>query len=192
MEQEEVINPGLAIWITQYNQHKLLPPVWKAEGVAIDGHHGFGDNQTRFFDGEVVLLSLKSKIIQRLSISNAHFSRGGFKYLIGDTERLPQKPFLISSYLTLQIIFDGLVQIKDDQEVIDFSEADAYNYAVGARNWFAIMTVKGDNLANLTAFSPYKNLTVLDNDEIWSFEWDCRVSIIQIVQNALVQYFVGK
>jgi hypothetical protein len=48
------------------------------------------------------------------------------------------------------------------------------------------MIVKGWNLAHLTAFSPYKNLTVLDNDEIWSFEWDCPVSRIQIVQNTLI------
>ena len=182
MEQEEVINPGLAIWVTEYNQYKLLPPVLKAEGIAIDGYYGFGDNQTRFFDGEVVLLSLENKIIQHLSISNVHFSREGFKWLIGGTEQLPQTPFLISSDLTIQIIFDGLVEIKDDKKVIDFSESDADIYPVGTKDWFAVMVVKGDNKAHLTAFSTYKNLKVSDNDEIWSFEWDCPVSKIKIVQ----------
>jgi hypothetical protein len=49
------------------------------------------------------------------------------------------------------------------------------------------MTVIGNNKAHLTAFSTYKNLKVLDNDEIWSFEWDCLVSRIQIVQNVLIK-----
>ncbi len=187
MEQEEVINRGLAIWITDYNQHKLLPPVWKADGIAIDAYHGFGDNQTRFFDGEVALLTLENKVIQRLSISNVHFSREGFKWLIGGTERLPQTPFLISSNLTIQIIFDGLVEIEDDKKVIDFSVSDDYIYPVGTKDWFAIMAVKGDSKAHLTAFSTYKNLNISDNDELWSFEWDCPVSRIRIVQNALIK-----
>jgi hypothetical protein len=187
MEQEEVINLGLAIWITEYNQYQLLPPVWKADGTAIDAYHGFGDNDTRFFDGEVVLLSLENKIIQHLSISNVHFSREGFKWLIEGTERLPQAPFLISSNLTMQIIFDGLVEIKDDRKVIDFSDSDTCIYPVGTKDWFAVMTVIGNNKAHLTAFSTYKNLKVVDNDEIWSFEWDCPVSRIQIVQNVLIK-----
>ena len=87
----------------------------------------------------------------------------------------------------MQIIFDGLVEIKDDQKVIDFSEPDACIYPVGTRNWFAVMAVKGNNKAHLTAFSTYKNLKVSDNDEIWSFEWDCPVSRIKIVQNALIK-----
>ncbi len=187
MEQQEVINLGLAIWITDYNQYKLSPPIWKADGIAIDAYHGFGDNETRFFDGEAILLSSENKIIQPLSISNIHFSHEGFKWLIGGTERLTQTPFLIASDLTMQIIFDGLVEIKDDQKVIDFSEPDACIYPVGTRNWFAVMVVKGNNKAHLTAFSPYKNLKVSDNDEIWSFEWDCLVSRIKIVQNALIK-----
>lgn len=187
MELQEVINPGLAIWITQYNQHRLLPPIRIADGIAIDGYHGFGDNQTRFFDGELALLSLEGKIIQHLSISNTHFSREGFKWLIGDTESLLQVPFLISSYLTIQIIFDGFVEIEDDQKVIDFSEPDTYIYAVGTRDWFGVMAVKGNNKAHLTAFSQYKNIKVLDNDKILSFEWDCPVSRIKVVQNALIK-----
>ncbi|BAZ09836.1 hypothetical protein NIES4071_16490 [Calothrix sp. NIES-4071] len=187
MEQEEVINPGMAIWITEYNMYKPSPIVWKADGIAIDAYHGFGDNETRFFDGEAVLLSLENKIIQRLSTSITHFSREGFKWLIKGTERLPQTPFLITSDPTMQIIFNGIVEIKDDQKVIDFSEPDACIYPVGARDWFAVMAVKGNNRAYLTAFSPHKNLKVLDNDEIWSFDWDCPVSRIKIAQNALIK-----
>ncbi|GJD16117.1 hypothetical protein RIVM261_010730 [Rivularia sp. IAM M-261] len=187
MEQEEVINPGLAIWITEYKMYKSSPVVWKADGIAIDAYHGFGDNESRFFDGESVLLSLENKIIQRLLISHTHFSREGFKWLIEGTERLPQAPFLITSNPSIQIIYDGLIEITDDHKVIDFSEPDACIYPVGTRNWFAVMTVKGNNRAYLTAFSTYKNLRVLDNDEIWSFEWDCPVSKIKIVQNALIR-----
>lgn len=187
MEREEVINRGLAIWITDYNQHKLLPPVWKADGIAIDAYYGFGDNETRFFDGEVALLSLENKIIQHLSISSVHFSREGFKWLIGGVDHLPQTPFLISSDLTIQIIFDGLVEIKDDKKIIDFCDPDAYIYPVGTKDWFGIMAVKGDSKAHLTAFSTYKNLKISDNDELWSFEWDCPISKIRIVQNALIK-----
>lgn len=187
MEREEVINLGLAIWITEYSKYKQLPPVWKADGIAIDAYHGFGDNETRSFDGEAALLSLENKIIQGLSISNAHFSREGFKWLIGGTECLPQTPFLITSDPTMEIIFDGLVEIQDDKKVIDFSEPDTCIYPVGTRNWFAVMTVKGNNKAHLTAFSTYENLKVSDNDEIWSFEWDCPVSRIKILQNALIK-----
>ncbi|MBW4602025.1 MAG: hypothetical protein KME29_21230 [Calothrix sp. FI2-JRJ7] len=187
MEQEEVINPGLAIWITECNLYKVLPSVWKADGIAIDAYHGFGDNETRYFDGEAVLLSLENKIIQRLSISNTHFSREEFQWLIQGTEHLPQTPFLITFHPKMQIIFDGLVEIKDDQKVIDFSEPDACIYPVGTKYWFAVMTVKANNRAYLTAFSTYKNLKVSDNEEIWSFEWDCLVSRIEIDQNVLIK-----
>ena len=85
------------------------------------------------------------------------------------------------------MIFDGLVEIKDDKKVIDFSEPDADIYPVGTKDWFAVMAVKGDNKAHLTAFSTDKNLKVSDYDEIWSFEWNCPVSRIKIVQNALIK-----
>jgi hypothetical protein len=186
MEQEEVINLGLAIWITEYNQYKRSPPVWKADGIAIDACYGFGDNETRFFDGEAVLLSLENKKIQHLSVSNVHFSSEGFKWLIEGTDSLPQTPFLITSDLTVQVIFDGIVEVKDDEKVIDFSEPDTCIFPVGNRDWFAVMKVKGHSKVHLTAFSPYKNFQVSDNDEIWSFDWNCLVTRIKIVENALI------
>lgn len=183
MEQEKVINPGLAIWVIEYNLHKPSPPIWKADGIAFDDYHGFGDNKTRHFDGDVVLLSGDNKTIESLSISSAHFSREGFKWLLREAESLPKPPFLISSDQAMQIIFDGDVEISEEREVIDLSEPNDYVHPVGTRDWFGIMAIKGDNKVHLVAFSPNKDVTVWQDDEVWSFEWDCPVGRIKNVQN---------
>lgn len=183
MEQEEVINPGLAIWVIEYSLHKPSPPVWKADGIVFDGYHGFGDNKTRYFDGEVVLLSGDNKTVESLSVSSAHFSREGFKWLLTGVERLPKPPFLISSDLSVQIIFDGDVEISEEREDLDFSEPNDNIYPVGTRDWFGIMTIKGHNKVNLVTFSRKKDVTVSQGDEVWSFEWDCPVGKIKNVQN---------
>lgn len=180
MEQEEVINLGLAIWVVEYSLHKSSPPVWKADGVALDGYHGFGDSKSRYFDGEVVLLSSHDKFVQHLSVSSAHFSRGGFKWLIRGAECLPETPFLITGDLAIQIIFDGYVQVSETQDVIDTSELQGYMYCVAARNWFGVMRVKDNQKVHLLAFSS-NNVTVSEEDDVWSPEWDCLIGKLKII-----------
>lgn len=183
MEQQEVINPGVAIWVTEYSLHNKSPLVWKSSGIPLDGYHGFGDNKTRYFNGEVVLLASTNKSVQYLSISNAHFSREGFKWLIREAESLLQPPFLISSDLVIQNIFDGYIEISEDKEVINFYDPDGYSYAVATRYWFGVMTIEENNKVHLIAFSPNKNVTVLDKDELWSFEWDCPICKIKLLRS---------
>jgi hypothetical protein len=182
MEQEKVIKPGLAIWVTEYNLYKPSPQVWKVDGIALDAYHGFGDDETRYFDGQVVLLSLEKKLIQHVSISRIHFSREGFKWLLEETEHLLQPPFLISSNLATQIIFNGNVEISEDREDVDFSIADDLLYPIGTRDWFGILKRKGNKKAHLIAFSPNKDVVVLPEDELWSFDWDCSICKIRISQ----------
>jgi hypothetical protein len=183
MDQERVINPGLAIWVTEYSLYQLSPLVWKVDGIALDAYHGFGDNKTRYFNGKVVLLSREIKIIQNISISRVHFSRDGFKWLIRETEELLQAPFLISSDLTIKIIFDGNVEISEDYEVVDFSVPDDYFYPVVTRDWFGVMEIKGGNKARIIAFSPKTDVKVSTDDEVWSIDWDCSIGKVKIISN---------
>lgn len=179
MEREELINPGLAIFVMECNLREPSPFGWIADGTPIDGYHGFGDDEIRSFDGEVALLSFENKLIQYISISLMHFSRGGFKWRINETEFLPQPPFLISSDLAIEIIFNGNVEMSESPEDFNFSEPDSYVYSVATRNWFGIMKLEGDNQVHLVAFSSKKDVTVAVEDELWTFEWDCLFGTIK-------------
>jgi hypothetical protein len=176
---QRIIDPKLAIWIVNYSLHNLFPCTWKAEGFALDGYHGFGDSITRKYKGELVLISLYDREFKYLSLSKAHFSREGFKWLIQGTEHLPETPFLISSDLGLQIIFNGFVKIDAKQEVIDLSEPEKWVYSVSSISWFGVMTVHENERVNLVAFSSKQGVEVSIGDKLWSFEWDCSAGEIQ-------------
>ena len=181
MERKEVINPGLGIWIVEYNLHKPSPPVWKADGVGIDGFHGFGDENTRSFNGKVSLYS-GEKVIRDVSIWLSHFSRQGLKWILEGGQSLPEPPFLISG-TEVSMIFDGEVEISGDEEVVDYSATDDYTYPIGTRDWFGVMKVKKTQKMHLTAFSIKKDVMVSKEDKLWSFEWDCPAGRIETVKS---------
>lgn len=172
MERKEVINPGLGIWVVEYNLQKPSPPVWKADGVGIDGFHGFGDENSRFFNGKVSLLHSREKAIRDVSIWLSHFSRQGLKWILEGGQSLPEPPFLISG-TEVSMIFDGEVELSGDEEVVDYSAEENYTYPIGTRDWFGVMEVKETQKMHLVAFSIKKDVMVLKEDELWSFEWDC-------------------
>ena len=180
MGYEEVINPRLAIWVASYDLYSKSPLVWKAEGYAIDGYHGFGNSKTRYFTGMLSLISVKKqKLTQYLSVSSVHFSHEGFKWLIKSAEKLPQTPFLISSDLGLEIIFDGYVIMNKEQDLINLSEPEDWVYSVSSESWFGVMKVKENERVHLIAFSSNNSARVSRKDQLWSFEWDCSAGVIE-------------
>lgn len=178
MEERKVINPGLAIWVIESSLYQDEPQIWKVDGIAIDGEYGFGNNCVREFDGEVVLLSHEEKLVENLSIYNAHFSREGFKWLLKTNHSVPKTPFLISSDLAIKIIYDGLVEInKDDELAVD----EGYIHPVGSQDWFGVMRTDTNRNSHLLAFSSKENVTLKEYDYLWSFEWDCPIGRIKII-----------
>ncbi len=79
-----------------------------------------------------------------------------------------------------------MVELIDHQEIIDPSEPDRYPYAVVSKNYFGIMTVREEQNIHFIAFSSEQNATVLENDPIWSFEWDCSMGRIKPTIESLV------
>lgn len=181
MEPNLVINPGVAIWVTESSLYENLS--WKVSGTAIDGYHGFGSEMTRYFDGEVILLSSKIRLIQNIAIAEVHFSREGFKWVIENIKSLPDIPFLISADLEVQMIFNGWAEVIEDSGEIDFSDTnDFYIYPVGTKDWFGILEVQGNKRVHLVAFSSKKDVEIIEEDEIWSFEWDCFLCKIKLLK----------
>jgi hypothetical protein len=187
MEWQEVINFGMSIWVTEislltYSSKKTL----MVNGVPIDGSHGFGSEDKKGYSGKAILLSPKHRNIQYLTIDRIHTTKNGWGWGIETTTSLPNPPFLISSDISKKIIFDGLIQLIDKQDVIDISEADNYPYAVASKNYFGIITVKKNQQIHLIAFSSEQDATVSENDEIWTFEWDCSIGKIKPIVKSLV------
>lgn len=181
MVLQEVIDPGLAIWIVECSLSKLSPPVWTVDGFSLDGYHGFGSNRDRYFDGEVALLTLKGKFVQHLLIGRIHFSRGGFKWRIEEVESLPEPPFLVSGNLATEIIFNGCVQLNDTQDTINEFEPDCYSYCVATKSWFGLMTPKEHQKVHLLAFSPNQETKVSEDDEVWSPEFDSLIGKLKLL-----------
>jgi hypothetical protein len=185
MEREEATNPGLSIWVVEYDLYKSLPALWKLIGFAFDEYHGFGDKKIKSYEGEAALLSVSSKISLNIIVSTIHFSREGFRWVLEGTDILPKPPFLLTSNESTEVIFDGYIEISEDQDVIDLEEPDDYFYAVSSKNWFGIIHWVEEKL-HLIAFTQKDNSIVSENDELWTFEWDCPVGrLISFTPNDL-------
>lgn len=186
MEWQEVINFGTSIWVTESSLLTYSPEVLRVNGTPIDGSHGFGNQNKKGYIGEVILLSPKYRSIQYLSIDRIHTTRNGWGWGIETTTSLPDPPFLISSDLATKIVFNGFIELLDNQDVIDDSQPDNYPYAVASKNYFGIITVKENKKIHLIAFSSKQNAIVTENDEIWTFEWDCSMGKIKPITKFLV------
>ena len=179
--KKNFFHPGAAVWIVDYTLYKQNPLTWTADAYAIDGNYGCGKEYeyTRDFPGVVSLISLHEQILlPKISIGLIHFSRGGFNYLISDIDNLPKPPFLISSNLDITLIFDGYVKINGEQDVIHLDDPGPWIYAISSENWFGMMTVLEEEKLHLVAFSSDNHATVLKEDCLWSFEYDCSVGRI--------------
>jgi hypothetical protein len=175
--------PKSGIWVTTYESlYAPFSPPWLVKsGLHFDGEHGFGDSNTDYFSGEALLLSRNSKMVQTLSVGRIHVQGLSWTWLIEDIECLPEAPFLISPDLSIQIIFDGYIGLSDEQDLICPDDPDDYGYAVVTANWVGVITVEAYGKFRLIAFSSHGKDCITDNEELWSFEYDCPAGHLKLL-----------
>ncbi|MDY6936727.1 MAG: hypothetical protein SWY16_03590 [Cyanobacteriota bacterium] len=178
-------NPGLAIWVTESSLYKNSPRSWIVDGTAIDGNRGFGHERPRYFDGKAVLLTPEKKFVEKeFSIGEIHFSRAGFKWVIERASPLPPPPFLVSSDEKIQMIFNGEAEVVEDPGEVDFFDTEdfyCYPMPIGTRNWFGVWAIKGNKKVHLVAFSSNKDAKIAEDEQLWSFEWECFLGRIRAI-----------
>jgi hypothetical protein len=180
MERRNSANSGMGIWVVEYDVYQDPPQSsWLVTvGLTLGGHSSSEDSKIRHLSGDVVLISNGSRTIKEVSLTKLHVSGLGFPWLIEGADYLPDKPFLISLDLSAKTIFDGYVKLSEEENIISMTEPDDEGYSVSAKNWFGIIMVEEHSQLRLTAFSSDENASVLENEDLWSFDYDSRVGKI--------------
>jgi hypothetical protein len=173
---------SLCIWVTNYEErespHNKCRYAWQMDCVPMDGEFGFGNQKGRYYEGNALIIDSCNSLVEPLSVSLAHFSRLGFKWVVEIDAELPKENFMITSALDTVVVFEGWMEIEGEEEVIDF-EYIGFIYSVDSRNWFGIITVKPGQQLHLLSFSKNSEATVKIDDELYSLEYDCPMGKIK-------------
>lgn len=175
----------MGIWVYESENLYELPKRYKFNAIGLDGEYGFGfESKTkRYYDGKALLINSKSNIVAKISIAAIHFSRQGYRWLMESENTLPDIPFLVTDNLDTHLIFNGLVTLQQDQDVIDIDDPISPCYFVTSDDWLGILTVGDSRQISLLGFSSNPEIIIRTGDEIWSPEYDCSMGTIFLCEN---------
>jgi hypothetical protein len=174
----------LRIWITRYEEidQNNKPFKWKMSGIGMDGHHGFGSLKNQVYNGDALLINSHICIKNPLEVSLVHYSRESYKWLVGIKTPLPDPPFLITNNLSTSVIFNDLIALSSEQDVIDTESQDGRFHSIDSNSWFGIATTESYGKVRLIAFSSDNQAEVHSGDCLYSPEYDCSMGeIIQLL-----------
>jgi hypothetical protein len=176
---------GVGIWIYESEDLSELPTRYKFNAIGFDGEYGFGfeEKTKRYYDSNALLINSTSSSVTKISIAATHFSRQGYRWLIESENTLPDIPFLVTDNLETRLVFNGLVTLPQEQDVIDLEYPISPYYFVVSDNWFGILTVGDSRQIFLLGFSSGSEIIIVNGDKIWSPEYDCSMGAIFIHEN---------
>jgi hypothetical protein len=178
-----VIN-NTAIWVTEIVEKEGTGQCL-IKGLAIDGDYGFGDEDTRSFEGQVALMSINDKKVIDARINTAHSTRIAgplWSLRTGHHQDLLEPPFLITNILNLFILKNDSIELRLCSEAHDIlsSEGPGNIYPICTPTTFGILEYCSVDKYGLTVFTPNQasNLSFLNGETILFSEWDTPVGMI--------------
>jgi hypothetical protein len=180
-----VIN-NTAIWVTKIIE-KEGPGKWLIKGLAIDGDYGFGDEDTRSFEGRSVLISLSKRKIVDMRINTAHSTRiaGPLWFLksVKAINDLLTPPFLITNLLDLDMHKTDSVDLSLSSEAQEIFNDDGPGniYPICTSTAFGILEYSSTGEYGVTIFTQSKasDISFLKDETILFSEWDIPVGIVR-------------
>jgi hypothetical protein len=182
MAQQYINTNQVCIWVTEFELVEQSPSnfILKLDGVAMDGGNGFGDETTREYSGDFLLINSQTSIMMSKSISLAHFSGQGSKWVMRNNCNLPTSSFLITSNLKAFLLFDGWIEIEAEDHVIDYEYMD-FLYPVQSQDWFGIITVGDQRKLRLVSFSDNAQVEICIGDDLYCPEYDDHLGKIKLI-----------
>ncbi len=187
MELDMVINNKTVILATEIIEEEALNK-WLFRGMAFDGDFGFGDDTTRFYKGQVALISSNRKEIIEAEVYAVHSTRIPaplWLVNIGNCSiKLPNPPFLLTSILESYIFLHDYIELAPSAEAEKIFYRDGVGdiYPICASSWFGIVEYKENNRFILTAYSANEdfNANSFTNENLIFSEWDVPVGLIKL------------
>jgi hypothetical protein len=166
---------------------------WLLFGWHLDSWFGFGGGQAESgYQGEVAIISKRSKITKFLEIDRCRYRMGFWGWAV-ETKDLPDPPFLITNKLNTQLTFDGTVELELNEEGkklfferrnFAWQEIPISFLVLGSSDWFGKVTkLDQENLFHLLVYSDSgKQESILDSEIIANYD----------VANAIDELMVGE
>jgi hypothetical protein len=153
---------------------------WRLHGWQFDARNGFG-GEAFDYEGEVAIISREVKLIKSLYIGRYHSSSKSWGWSL-ETDELPEPPFIITSRLQTNLIFDGEIEMefneKGKEMFLGKINPDWVGYPtgyaiLGSSGWFGeIITIEGSCSYQLRAYSDsieqadILNSEIITNDDV--------------------------
>lgn len=174
-----------AIWITEIVE-KEDAGLWLIKGLAIDGDYGFGDEDTRSFEGQAALISINDRKVIDVRINTAHSTRIAGPLWSLKSEKhmidLLEPPFLITNILDLYMLKDDSIELRLSSEAQDIISGDGPGniYPICTSTTFGILEYSSVGKYGLIVFTPNQasDLSFLRGETIIFSEWDTPVGMI--------------
>jgi hypothetical protein len=149
------VNLGVASWVEKTILTSTKSNSYKIIGCSLDGWRGFGNQYDSSYLGKAIFISSFEKSIHDVYIYSSHVSNKGWMWNIETDGVMPEHPFLISSRLNLDIIFNGYIHLLPDRAIEDLRELNGNDFSspviVNAID-FGLLTVKEKSI-HLLIFS---------------------------------------
>lgn len=155
------INKHMYIWINSI--FKETKEAIIVDGNEYDNEFGFGLNN-RTYLGDYLEISKNFSIKKHGEIDIIHYSHGGFKWYIENTQSELIIPFLLTSDIDLCHIFSGEIQLEINKEVINiFSKFPNSNFPIISDKCIGNLNIKEGKYFYIDVFSnlDINNLDIL-------------------------------
>jgi hypothetical protein len=149
------VNLGVASWVEKITLTSTKPNSYKVIGCSLDGWRGFGNQYDSSYIGKVVFISSLEKSIHDVSIYSSHISNKGWMWNIETDDTMPEPPFLISNRLSIDIVFNGYINLLPDravEDLIDFNGNDFSSPVIVNAEDFGLLTIREKSI-HLLIFS---------------------------------------
>ena len=124
------VNLGVASWVEKVTITSTKPNSYKIIGCSLDGWRGFGNQYDSSYIGKAIFISSLEKSIHDVNIYSSHVSNKGWMWNIEtDDNIILEPPFLVSSRLNIDVVFNGCIKLLPDRSREDLIKINGNNFS---------------------------------------------------------------